>query len=306
MMVMPRPTARRAASSTTSVVTMPTVTSIWRGEDRVGDDVDVHRHPGADQDAAGDQRRVDGPADQAARAVRAGDGVDQETQHQDEAEVDRALEEQAQGLHSGGVELKQRQRDGDDRDQLQDRARLGGGRRAGRWPSGLILGKRDAYAGARRGPAQRDLGGGRCAAGGRRRQSRGAAHRRCRARVRRGPRSSSRPCRPRPADRDRGYGRDRRRNRAGGRGSAPCARRGSHNSPRPRNPAPNGARGRTSLRLPARSSRAISVPSSSVAVSVPATAGAARQRKRAAARGRPLRIVDHGRRLSGIVAPISS
>ena len=84
------------------------------------DGVDVERHPETDQDAAGDQRRVDRPADQATRAIKPRDGEHQKTENEDETEMDRPQVEKADGLDAGAVELEQRQRDADDRDDPQD------------------------------------------------------------------------------------------------------------------------------------------------------------------------------------------
>ena len=88
-------------------------------DDRVGDDVDMRGHPVADQHAAQDQRPVDQPADHPARAVLTEDRIDQETQDEDEAQMDRALIEQPERLDTRRVELEQRQRDPDDGDRLQ-------------------------------------------------------------------------------------------------------------------------------------------------------------------------------------------
>ena len=76
-------------------------------KDLVGDDIDVHGHPGPDGDATQDQRPVDRPAQQTARLIPAEDRVDQETEHQNKAQVDGPLEKQAQWLHPRRIELEQ-------------------------------------------------------------------------------------------------------------------------------------------------------------------------------------------------------
>jgi hypothetical protein len=58
--------------------------------------------------AASDQDELDRPAERAAGA-RPPDREDQEGEHHDQTEVDRALVEEAERLHARGVELEQRQ-----------------------------------------------------------------------------------------------------------------------------------------------------------------------------------------------------
>ena len=85
-------------------------------ENLVGDDVDIERHPSAGRNTQDDQRAINGPAQGATRLFTSKGGIDQETQHQHKAQVNGPLKKQAQRLHTGGVELKERERDPDDGD----------------------------------------------------------------------------------------------------------------------------------------------------------------------------------------------
>ncbi len=123
MIVMLRPIARRAPSSTTSAVMIPTVTSICRGMIALAMVSMFH----GTQAPTRMPQRISTPSIAQPRTPRgrfAGHREHQEAQHQDEAEVDRPLEEQAQRLQPGGVELEQRQGDAHRGDGAQHRARL--------------------------------------------------------------------------------------------------------------------------------------------------------------------------------------
>ena len=119
MMVMPRPTARRAPSSTTRTVSTPTQTSMSRGKIWLAIVSMLTGSHAPHQHGAGDQGAVDDPAEHAARPGPAPDGIDQETQDEDEAEVNGPLVEQAKRLHARRVKLEQRQRDADHGDRAQ-------------------------------------------------------------------------------------------------------------------------------------------------------------------------------------------